>query len=76
MGSIDEINLAVSLAIRNYEKNGTELPLLFKEYKDRGLYIPETIDERNDLCCKSYEKQNLLPEQFEKILKSEMERLL
>ena len=76
VGSIDEINLAVSLAIRNYEKNGTELPLLFKEYKNRGLYIPETIDERNDLCCKSYETQNLLPEKFEKILKSEMERLL
>ncbi|MCR5601457.1 MAG: hypothetical protein K6G33_12040 [Ruminococcus sp.] len=76
VGSIDEVNLAVSLAIRKLERNGEELPLLFEEYKNRGLYHPETIDSLNDECCGSFNEQNLLPAEFKKILKKEMERLL
>lgn len=76
VGSIDEVNLAVSLTIREYEKNGTELPFLLKEYKDRGLYHPETLNERNRLCCGSYNEENLLPEEFRIILQDEMERAL
>ena len=76
VGSIDEVNLAVSLAVRELEKNGQPLPLLFEEYKKSGLYQPETIDMKNDSCCKSFNSQNLLPEEFENILTKEMERLL
>ena len=76
VGSIDEVNLAVSLAIRKLEANGEALPLLFKEYKDRGLYCPETIDYLNVECCGSFNEQNLLPEEFKTILRKEMENLL
>lgn len=76
VGSIDEVNLAVSLAIRRLEQNGEKLPLLFEEYKARRLYHPETIDSLNEECCGSFNEQNLLPAEFKKILKKEMERLL
>ncbi len=76
VGSIDEVNLSVTLAIRKLEQNGEELPMLFEEYKSRGLYHPETVDALNDKCCGSFNEQNLLPAEFKKILKNEMERLL
>lgn len=76
VGSIDEVNLAVSLAIRNAENNGEELPLLFKKYKDAGLYHPDNIDAVNASYCGRYSNENLLPSKFETILKKEMERLL
>jgi len=76
VGSIDEVNLAVSLAIEKYEANDVPLPLLFKEYKDRGLYHPETIGSINKKYCGSFNDENLLPEEFRSILTKEMERLL
>lgn len=76
VGSIDEVNLAVTLAIRKAENSGEELPLLFKKYKDAGLYHPETSDEINAAYCGRYSEKNLLPPEFGKILKKEMERLL
>ena len=76
MGSIDEVNLAVTLAIKKYEANAMPLPLLFREYKERELYHPESIDAINASYCSRYSKENLLPEEFETILKKEMERLL
>ena len=76
VGSIDEVNLAVSLAIEKYEANDVPLPLLFREYKDRGLYHPETIDSINKRYCGLFNDENLLPEEFRSILTKEMERLL
>lgn len=76
VGSIDEVNLAVSLAIEKYEANDVPLPLLFREYKDRGLYHPETIGSINKKYCGSFNDENLLPEEFRSILIKEMERLL
>lgn len=76
VGSIDEVNLAVSLAIRKLEREGAELPLLFREYKSRELYHPEHIDMLNAECCGSFNEQNLLPAEFKNILTKEMERLL
>ncbi len=76
VGSIDEVNLAVSLTIRRLEQSGDELPLLLAEYKKRGLYHPEHIDMLNSECCGSFNEQNLLPDEFKTILTKEMERLL
>ncbi|SEL58924.1 hypothetical protein SAMN02910353_02959 [Ruminococcus sp. YRD2003] len=76
VGSIDEVNLAVTLAIRRYESSGEELPLLMQKYKDAGLYHPETADTVNKAYCGRYSHTNLLPTEFETILKKEMERLL
>ncbi len=76
VGSIDEVNLSVTLAIRNYLSTGKELPYLFAEYVSRELYAPESIDDKYTEYCKEYNQQNLLPDEFSEILKKEMERLL
>ncbi|MCM1006838.1 MAG: hypothetical protein NC485_02725 [Ruminococcus flavefaciens] len=76
VGSVGEVNLAVSLAIRQLEEKGEELPLLFEEYKKRGSYHPEQIDALKDEYCRYFSSENLLPEDFKKILTKEMERLL
>ena len=76
VGSIDEVNLAVSLAVRNILKNGGDMPYLFKKYVDMGAYQPEFIDSQNKEYCRKYSKTNLLPEEFAELLKNEMERLL
>ena len=76
VGSIDEVNLAVSLAIEKYEANDVPLPLLFEEYKNRGLYHPEETDRINSEYCHGFNNDNLLPDTFKQILLKEMERLL
>ena len=76
VGSIGEVNLAVSLTVRKLEANGEELPFLLREYKKRGLYCPETIDALNYDYCTSFNEENLLPDEFKTILRKEMENLL
>lgn len=76
VGSIDEVNLAVTLAVQKLESQGEKLPLLFEEYKSRGLYHPENIDRLNREFCSFFNDENLLPEQFRTILTKETERLL
>lgn len=76
VGSIDEVNLAVSLAIRNYLADNQSMPFLMQKYIDMGLYLPDTIDERNEKICHGFSENNLLPEQFKNILIKEMEILL
>ena len=76
VGSIDEVNLAVSLAIEKYEANDVPLPLLFEEYKNRGLYHPGETDRINSEYCHGFNNDNLLPDTFKQILLKEMERLL
>lgn len=75
VGSVSEVNLAVSLTINRLMKKGTELPLLFDKYVELGLYHAEGLEKLRENCCRYYNEQNLLPEKFEKILKKEMERL-
>ena len=76
VGSIDEVNLAVSLAIKAIEDRGEALPYLFAEYKERGYYFPGRIDEKNREYCTYFNEQNLLPTEFKDLLVKEMERLL
>lgn len=76
VGSIEEVNLAVSLAVKKIYENNEKLPCLFKKYVELGLYCPETLDEKNKKYCAGWSERNLLPEEFKIILKSEMERLL
>ncbi|MDE5772297.1 MAG: hypothetical protein K2I06_11850 [Ruminococcus sp.] len=76
VGSIDEVNLAVSLAIRRREQHGESLPFLLDGYKKNGFYQPENLDEKNTAYCKYFNDENLLPDSFREILLNEMERLL
>lgn len=76
VGSIDEVRLAISLAIRNIEEKGGELPLLFTEFKALGLYEADALEKKNAAYCGLWNNENLLPTEFRAILKKEMERLL
>ncbi|MDE6776246.1 MAG: hypothetical protein K2J37_08170, partial [Ruminococcus sp.] len=76
VGSISEVNLAVSLAIRKYHEENHELPFLFEKYISMGLYSPDTIYEKNQKICTGFSDNNLLPELFRNILIKEMERFL
>ena len=76
VGSVDEVNLAVSLGIRKREESGENIPLLFRHYTEKGLYHPELIDAENEKYCNHFDENNLLPDTFREILRNEMERLL
>ncbi len=76
VGSIDEVNLAISLAIKQILREKGKLPLLFEKYLEQGLYDPESLSQRNEKYCSGFSEDNLLPEKFKKILTKEMERLL
>ena len=76
VGSIDEVKLSVSLAVRNLTADNRPLPLLFRYFVDKGLYNPDSLDGIYDSYRKYYNNDNLLPSKFEAILKNEMERLL
>lgn len=75
VGSVDEVNLAVSLAIRRREQNGEKLPLLFEDYR-KNFYNPENIDLKYLEYCRYFNNENLLPENFREILLNEMGKLL
>ncbi len=76
VGSIDEVNLAVSLAVRKRQQENKKLPLLLDRYRENGFYRPEKLDEKNAEYCKYFNPENLLPDYFREILLNEMERLL
>lgn len=75
VGSVDEVNLAVSLAIQRRETSGQKLPLLFEFYR-KNFYNPENHDVKYKQYCRYFNNENLLPESFREILLNEMERLL
>ncbi|MGN0581032.1 MAG: hypothetical protein ACI4JE_09190 [Ruminococcus sp.] len=75
VGSISEVNLAVSMTIRSYMNRGEELPFLLQKYIDAGLYEADKIDVQLAELHRYYNENNLLPDAFTEILKKEMERL-
>jgi len=73
VGTRDEVNTAVCMSIRNHEKNGKELPLLYQNYKDSAEYYSFYRDKSVDL--NAWNSENLLPEEFETLLRRKMGEL-
>ena len=73
VGSRDEINTALVLTVDKMENMGMELPLLLKCYKNTGLY--ESYKKSGINYFNYYDRENLLPERFEKALKDKLEEL-
>lgn len=67
VGSRDEINTAICLTIEKLETQGKKLPKLLEYYKSEGLY--EQNKGREQYYFNFYDKEHLLPEEFDKILK-------
>lgn len=74
VGSVSEVNAAVTFTIRNMEKEGRKLPKLFEYYKETGLY------EDNLSKCEDYfhyyDENNLIPEEFEVTLNEKLREKL
>lgn len=67
VGSRDEINLAVRLCIKSMREKEQGLPLLFEHYLKCGMYTQPT-----NFCNGFYDKNNLLPADFKKLLETEI----
>jgi len=70
VGSRDEINTAICETIRQMEEADYELPLLFRHYKDTGLYTQykDQTGGRNPYHG-FYEEENLVPEHLQERLR-------
>ncbi|MDR1002039.1 MAG: hypothetical protein LBL82_02045 [Oscillospiraceae bacterium] len=66
VGSRDEINVAICLAIENYLRAGGNLPALFEYYTTTDLY--EKFKSQTDMFDNCYDSENLLPPEFEAVL--------
>lgn len=71
VGSRDEINTAICMAIEKNERENIPLPKLFAHYIQQGLY--EKHKGREQYYNTFYDKEHLLPDSFDKILKRECE---
>lgn len=68
VGSRDEVNTAICMSIKQYESRGEELPVLYKHYKKLKQY--EEFSKKENKFFTSYEEENLLPEKFAELVKS------
>ena len=69
VGSRNEVNTAVCLAIARREKAEEALPLLFTYYKNTSLY--KTYAPQGDTYSSYWDDEHLLPEVFEKVVRQE-----
>ncbi len=69
VGSRSEINAAIVMTIGRMERDGEELPALLRYYRQSSLY--EVHARRDHGYFTYYDNENLLPEEFEKVLRRE-----
>ena len=69
VGSRDEINTSICLAIERLEQKGRTLPKLLEYYKAEGFYEKNKGNEKKYFDF--YDKEHLLPKEFDQILKKE-----
>ncbi|MCR4925682.1 MAG: hypothetical protein K5917_05270 [Clostridiales bacterium] len=66
VGTVDEINLSLSLAVKKFEKENKKLPFLLDYYSQKAD-IQKNISDLSIL--KAYNEENNIPEKFEKYTK-------
>lgn len=69
VGSREEINTAICMAIKRLEAKNQPLPYLFEVYKKLSLY--SLYKDKENPFENYYNEENLLPEKFKKLLISE-----
>ncbi len=67
VGSRDEINTAIMMAIDRLEEQGKPLPALFAYYRGTGLY--QAAKAMGDRYSSYYDSENLLPEPLARLVK-------
>ncbi|MBE6836710.1 MAG: hypothetical protein E7509_01745 [Ruminococcus sp.] len=66
VGSRDEINTAITMAISRLEEKGEKLPYLYELYKNTELYAE--FKNKPNAFDGYYNEENLLPEKWKKLL--------
>lgn len=69
VGTRDEVNIAVCMSIRNHEKEGTKLPLLYEYYKQTSYY---NVYKDRLVDMLAFNEENNLPEQYKEIVKRKL----
>ncbi len=69
VGSRDEIICALTLTLAKYERGNSELPLLLSHFKKSGKMAENPLK-----YLEFYDSENFLAEEFEHLLKKELER--
>lgn len=72
VGTRDEVNVAIAMGIRRSEEAGEKLPLLYRYY----LSTPYAEAYRNrSVDFSAYNEENLIPEQYDALVKKRLEEL-
>lgn len=71
VGSRDEINAAITLTIRDFQE-GQQLPYLFRQYMDTGLY--EQTLPVSESYFSYYDSENLIPDVFKNAFMEELKK--
>jgi len=71
VGTRDEINAAISMAIRKWEEKGRPLPGLYRYYKEKSLY-QDYKDRKASDYFSYYNEENSVPAEFVGPLKNLM----
>lgn len=72
VGTRDEVNLAVMMAIRRFEKDGVSLPKLYQYYLTTSY---ADVYRNKEIDMMEYQKENLVPAQYEALLLKRLEEL-
>lgn len=68
VGSRDEVNFAVSAAVKNIINSGKKMPFLFDFYMNTELY--KKYSSKENTLYTYYNEKNNLPEEFDKIMRN------
>jgi hypothetical protein len=69
VGTRDELNTAICMAISKWEDRGMQLPKLYQYYKEKRLY-QMYIDRKTNAYLKYYNDENFVPVEFVSRLKN------
>lgn len=72
VGSREEINTALCLAVKRLEKEGNELPLLLSHYKQTEMF--QRYENRANPYEGYYNQENLVPPAFEPLLRKALHK--
>ena len=72
VGTRDEVNQAVMMAISRFEKDGLALPVLYKYYLSSSY---ADVYRNKPVNLMEYQKENLVPAQYETLLLKRLEEL-
>lgn len=71
VGTRDEVNTAICMAVRHMEKNKETIPLLYQEYKDTKYY---TFYKDSSVDMLAYNEENHVPQEYVEIIKTELRK--